>query len=274
MPRTFLWWSSISPSSPACRKSCMTQTTSMCSMPRLSSANRFGNFSRPWPCDTGRSIWTCFRSISCYWCSDVVADGSQADADPGLLNCAVSCRTAFWLEPAKLAIGRLVFQPVRLAVAVSPGRLGRSWRRPSRPINRSDTDGVLACGRLPCICPGGNNGDQLASPRRSSPFLDDGAVRSQRQDQSRALPRRASDCARDRRHTVPAAGFAHSEMALAGASDQMRPELATSVLHRHRSLVLCARCHRSEPELALGPDFRRCHGCSAHDGCRLLSDLA
>jgi hypothetical protein len=30
------------------------------------------------------------------------------------------------------------------------------------------------------------------------------------------------------------------------------PELAAGVLHRHRSLALCARCHRSEPELALG----------------------
>jgi peptidoglycan/LPS O-acetylase OafA/YrhL len=28
---------------------------------------RFGNSFGRWPCDTGPSIWTCFRSISCYW---------------------------------------------------------------------------------------------------------------------------------------------------------------------------------------------------------------
>jgi peptidoglycan/LPS O-acetylase OafA/YrhL len=29
--------------------------------------SRFGNSFRRWPCDTSPSIWTCFRSISCYW---------------------------------------------------------------------------------------------------------------------------------------------------------------------------------------------------------------
>src|SRR5258706_11489237 len=157
------------------------------------------------------------------------------------------------------------FNPFAWQLLFFPRRLDRPWRRGSRPIDRSNTDGVLACDRLPRVCPGGNNGDQLASPRQSCSLLDAGAVRSQRQDQSRTLPDRASDRARGRRHAVPAAGYADAEMALAGTADQMRSELAAGVLRRYRSLVLCARCHRSEPELALGSDFRWLLGCITHD---------
>jgi hypothetical protein len=39
-------------------------------------------------------------------------------------------------------------------------------------------------------------------------------------------------------------------------------------------LVLCARCHRSEPELALGSDFRWYLGCITHDSSGILRDLA
>src|ERR1700730_3555644 len=98
-------------------------------------------------------------------CSGAVADGSKADANFGWFNSRVSCRAALWLKSVGLAVGGLVLQPVRLAVAVFPGCLDSSRRRPTCPVDRSNSDGVLACRRLPCLCLGGNNGDQCASLR-------------------------------------------------------------------------------------------------------------
>ena len=141
-------------------------------------------------------------------------------------------------------------------------------------IDRSNTDGVLSCDQLPRLCPGGDNGDQLTSPRQCCSLLDAGAVRSQRQDQSRTLPNCAPDSARDHNHAVPACRFGHSEMALTDAADQVRSELATRVLHRHRAVVLCSRRDRRKPELALGSDFLCRPRRGAHDRSRLLLRLA
>jgi OpgC protein len=210
MPRTSLWSWSIAPLSPASHKGRTTPTIQTRSTSPLHYQAALGIRSDAGPAihprQSGRAS-ALYRAIGNV-CSAVVADDSKTDADFGLFSRCVSCLTAFWLESLEFAIGRLVFQSVRLATAVFPGRLGRSWRRGSRPIDRSNTDGILACDRLPCVCPCGDDLDQLASARCSSSLLDAGAVRSQRQDQSRALPDRASDRARDRRYTVLAAEFA------------------------------------------------------------------
>src|ERR1700682_3891656 len=62
-------------------------------------------------------------------------------------------------------------------------------------------------------------------------------------------------------------------MPLAGAADQMRPELASGLLHRHRAVVLRPCRDRTELELPVGSDSRRCDRNSAHDGDRILLDV-
>src|ERR1700694_6114934 len=83
------------------------------------------------------------RSVAGNVCSGLVAHGSPTDADIGLFAGCVFCGKAFWLAPCSLSIGPLVFQSVRLAVVVFPGRLDRPWRDASHPIDHSNQDGVL-----------------------------------------------------------------------------------------------------------------------------------
>src|SRR5258708_36414893 len=62
-------------------------------------------------------------------------------------------------------------------------------------------------------------------------------------------------------------------MALAGAPDQMRPELASGLLHRHRAVVLRPCRDRTKLELPAGSDSRRCDRNRAHDADRILLDV-
>jgi uncharacterized membrane protein len=55
---------------------------------------------------------------------------------------------------------------------------------------------------------------------------------------------------------------------------QMRPELASGLLHRHRAVVLRPCRNRTKLELPVGSDSRRCDGNSAHDCDRILLDVA
>jgi peptidoglycan/LPS O-acetylase OafA/YrhL len=70
-------------------------------------------------------------------------------ADIDLLDGRVFCRKAFWLESGYLAIGVLVFQSVRLAVAVFPGRLDRLAAL--KPFNRSFEQGLCSGWRPPTL---------------------------------------------------------------------------------------------------------------------------
>jgi hypothetical protein len=108
---------------------------------------------------------------------------------------------------------------------------------------------------------------------KSSSALDFAAIRSQRQDESRALPSCASHCYRRCSHPVPAVEVSNSAMALARAAHQMRSEFSSGVLHRHRSFILCPRCNRDEPEFALGSNLRGRYRNIAHDRKRILFDV-
>jgi hypothetical protein len=141
------------------------------------------------------------------------------------------------------------------------------------PSNRSFEHGRSSGLRLPCLCPRGDHGDSLT---RSWPFpsgLDVGTVRSQRQDQSRALPNCASHRARHCGRAILAGGFTGSAMAFVDAADQMRSKLTSGVLRRHRPFVLRPRCNRAKPQFGLGSDFRWRHRCPADDDGRILLDL-
>ena len=159
-------------------------------------------------------------------CSGLVAHGAQTDADIGLFVGFVFCWKAFWVESCSLSVGPLVFQSVRLAVAVCPGRLDSPWRCSSHSIDHSNKDCVLSRHHVHHLCFRGDDGNSRTRPWQSSSPLDFGAVRSQRQDQSRALPSRASRCYRRCNHAVPAGGFSNSAMAVTRAVYQVRSEFA------------------------------------------------
>jgi hypothetical protein len=79
-------------------------------------------------------------------------------------NGSVFCRKAFWLESCGLAIGLLMFQSLRVAIAVFPRRLDRPRRRRGHSIGHQNQDGVLARDRLPCLCLRGDDGHQRSRP--------------------------------------------------------------------------------------------------------------
>src|SRR5260370_32725387 len=62
-------------------------------------------------------------------------------------------------------------------------------------------------------------------------------------------------------------------MAPANAAGEVRPEFARGVLLRYRSVVLCPRCDRGKPELALGSALGRRLRFAADDSSRILLDM-
>jgi hypothetical protein len=60
-----------------------------------------------------------------------------------------------------------------------------------------------------------------------------------------------------------------AHMACTSAADQVRSEFASGVLYRHRSCVLCPRCHRAKPEFSLGSNLRWRHRYTVHDCKRI-----
>jgi hypothetical protein len=133
--------------------------------------------------------------------------------------------------------------------------------------------GILVGDRLHHRCFRCDDSHSRTRPRRFDSTLDAGAVRSQRQDQSRALPGGAPRCSRCCRHAAPAGGFAYSAMALVGSANPVWPELATSLLPWHRPVILCPCRDRTEPEFALGSNLRGRYRNIAHDRKRILFDV-